>query len=367
MGCSGAKTNSYITEISSCNDNNENEKYIFIGIIRRFPHFSDKLIKVISDKTNNYYIIKIIEEEEKLHFAINEAQLLGECKHPNIVNLKEYFKKRNNDKISINIVIEFANDGDLCVKLKEKEYYDEETLLFWLMQVCFGLSYLHKKHIIHRDIKPQNIFLNKNGLIKIGDLGFSKIMKNKLEKKQTYLGTPKYLSPEMKEKKSYNSKTDIYSLGITFKDFIKDGTNYSDSFNNLINSLIEIEPSKRPSADEILNNPLIKDKMKRFLEVHNFENSLAYKIFEKIKGRKVKDEDSFFKLVKEERKKLCKVENENRETEIENEKKTEIENENKETEVENENNETKVENEKLVEKDLDILMCYINKRLSNES
>ena len=81
--------------------------------------------------------------------------------------------------------------------------------------------------------------------------------------------------------------------------------------------------------------------MKRFLEVHNFENSLAYTIFEKIKDHKVKDEDSFFKLVKNERKKLCKVENENKETEI--------------------------ENEKLVEKDLDILMCYINKRLSNES
>ena len=137
---------------------------------------------------------------------------------------------------------------------------------------------------------------------------------------------------------------------MTFIYFIKDGTNYSDSFNNLINSLIEIDPSKRPSADEILNNPLIKDKMKRFLEVHNFENSLAYKIFEKIKGRKVKDEDSFFKLVKNERKKLCKVENEN-----------------KETEIENKDKETVIENEKLVEKDLDILMCYINKRLLNES
>ena len=99
--------------------------------------------------------------------------------------------------------------------------------------------------------------------------------------------------------------------------------------------------------------------MKRFLEVHNFENSLAYKIFEKIKDKKVKDEDSFFKLAKNERKKLCKVKNENKEREIENKDKV--------TEIENENKETEIENEKLVEKDLDILMCYINKRLSNES
>ena len=342
MGCCGAKTNSYIIE---------NENYIFLEEIDKC--FSDKFIKVISDKTNICYIIKIVEERKKLKYAINEALLLIKCKHPNIVNLKQFFKKRNNNKISINIVTEYANDGDLCLKLKKKEYYDEETLLFWLMQACFGLSYLHKKPILHRDIKPQNIFLNKNGLIKIGDLGFSKFIQNEkdeLTRKQTRLGTWKYMSPEMKEKKQYTSKTDIYSLGITFKDFIKDGTNYSDSFNNLINSMIEIEPSKRPSADEILNNPLIKDKMKRFLEVHNFENSLAYKIFEKIKDKKVKDEDSFFKLVKNERKKLCKVENKN-----------------KETEIENKDKETVIENEKLVEKDLDILMCYINKRLSNES
>ena len=211
------------------------------------------------------------------------------------------------------------------------------------MQICFGLSYLHKKKILHRDIKPQNIFLNKNGLIKIGDLGFSKLIMNENEwkKKQTFLGTEKYMSPEMKNKREYNSKTDIYSLGKTFQDFMKDETKYSDNFKNLIKSLVEKNPSKRPSADEILNKPLIKDKIERFLEVHNFKNSLAYKIFEKIKDQKLEDEDSFFKLVKDERKKFIKEENEDKESEIENEKK--------------------------IEKDLDILMCYIKKRLYNES
>jgi len=350
MGCCGpSNTKSYITEATNDTDNNNNsstsniedEKYIYIS--KAGSGFSGKSIKVISDKTNKYYIIKIIKERNKLRNAIIEAQLLGKCKHPNIIKIKQVYKKRDDGNISINIVTEYANDGDLCKKLEENECYDEEILLFWLMQICFGLSYLHKKDILHRDIKPQNIFLNKNGLIKIGDLGFSKLIKNKTEwvKKQTYLGTKKYMSPEMKQKKEYNSKTDIYSLGITFKDFIKDETKYSDNFNKLINSMIEEEPSNRPSADEILNNPLIKDKMKKFLEIHNFKNSLAFKIFETLKDQKLEDEDSFFKKVKKERKKLCKEENEEQETEI--------------------------ENEKIIEKDLDILMCYINKRLYDES
>ena len=350
MGSCGSspKTNTFISGVTNDTDNDDNssignkedEHYIYLCIAGN--GFSGKSIKVKSDKTNIYYIIKIIEERKKLKHAIIEALILRKCKHPNIINLKQVYKKRNDNDISVNIVTEYANDGDLYKKLEENKCYDEETLLFWLMQICFGLSYLHKKHILHRDIKPKNIFLNKNGLIKIGDLGFAKYIKNDVEmkRKQTRLGTKEYMPPEMKEGK-YNSKIDIYSLGKTFKDFIQDEANYSDRFNNLIKSLIEKEPSKRPSADEILNNPLIKDKMKKFLEVHNFENSLAYKIFEKIKDQKLKDEDSFFKLVKKERKELCKEENEDKETEV--------------------------ENEKIIEKDLDILMCYIKKRLYDKS
>ena len=155
-----AKTNSYLTEVTSNTDNDENsnscniedEKYIYISKVGEA--FSGKSIKVISHKTNNYYIIKIIKEKQKLKNAIIEAQLLGICKHPNIVNLKQVYKQKNQNEISVNIVIEYANDGDLGIKLKENQCINEETLLFWLMQICFGLSYLHKKNILHRDIKP---------------------------------------------------------------------------------------------------------------------------------------------------------------------------------------------------------------------
>lgn len=347
MGCCGTcNTNSFLHKTrdtgidnNSSSSNIEDEKYTFIKEVSQC--FSGKVFKAKSNKTKNIYIIKIIEERKKLKYGIIEALILGKCNHPNIINLKQVYKERKGNEISLNIATVLANDGDLFQKLIENENYDEETLLFWLMQICLGLSYLHKKHIIHRDIKPKNIFVNKNGLIKIGDLGFAKHINNKdeLKKKQTILGTDKYMSPEMKEG-IYDSKTDIYSLGQTFQDFIEGKTNYSDSFKNLINSLIEEKPSKRPSADEILNNSLIKNKMKRFLEVHNFKNSLAYQIYNKIKDQKINNEDSFFKIVKKERKNLYKVENINKETEI--------------------------ENKELVEKDLDILMCFIYKRINGK-
>ena len=163
MGCCGTiSTNSYVTETtrnfnndtSSSNSNNENEKYIYIDKIDN-KGFSGKSIKVISDKTNIYYIIKIIEEKKKFKNAILEAQLLEICKHPNIVNIKQIYKEIDDDNISVNIVTEYANDGDLFKKLEENKCIDEETLLFWLIWIDFlrynNLMYLYLIYYISKE------------------------------------------------------------------------------------------------------------------------------------------------------------------------------------------------------------------------
>ena len=74
-----------------------------------------------------------------------------------------------------------------------------------------GLQYLHRQSVLHRDLKPKNIFLTAADQVRIGDLGCSKLMKNRLTR--TQVGTPYYMSPEIWRHMSYNAKSDVWSLG----------------------------------------------------------------------------------------------------------------------------------------------------------
>ena len=98
---------------------------------------------------------------------------------------------------------------------KQKKYFEEKQLLEWLMQICLAVDSIHKENIIHRDIKPSNIFLMKNNTIKLGDFGVSNDI-SLFGRTHTMIGTPLYLAPEIINNESYDSKVDIWSLGVTF-------------------------------------------------------------------------------------------------------------------------------------------------------
>lgn len=79
--------------------------------------------------------------------------------------------------------------------------------------MCYGLKYIHEHRIVHRDFKSENIFLTDKGLCKIGDFGICKMMKQTDDLAVTKIGTPYCMAPEIWDGKSYNQKSDIWSLG----------------------------------------------------------------------------------------------------------------------------------------------------------
>ena len=113
--------------------------------------------------------------------------------------------------------MEYADAGDLSMVVKRqrelKQYLPESDILSWFVQIALGLQYIHKKNILHRDLKTQNIFVTSKKLVKIGDFGISKWLSHTLDLATTAIGTPHYLSPEICRRQPYSHKSDMWSLG----------------------------------------------------------------------------------------------------------------------------------------------------------
>ncbi len=102
----------------------------------------------------------------------------------------------------------FCEGGDLTnfVKKQRSMKLAEKDVLDYFVQMALALHFMHSRNILHRDLKTQNIFL-KNGFLKLGDFGISKILDNSMDFAQTCIGTPYYMSPELFKNKPYNFKS----------------------------------------------------------------------------------------------------------------------------------------------------------------
>jgi NIMA (never in mitosis gene a)-related kinase len=161
------------------------------GSVRIVTRKEDK--KIYAMKSVNIGKLDNTEKEASL----NEVRILASLNHPNIIGYKEAFYDEPSK--SLNIIMEYADDGDIAHKIKDnikrRVRFDESTLWEWIIQILEGIKYLHDNKIMHRDLKCANIFLMKTGQVKIGDLNVSKLAKNNMARTQT--GTPFYLAPEI--------------------------------------------------------------------------------------------------------------------------------------------------------------------------
>ena len=245
---------------------------------------------VKSKKDNLIYALKRVELTKMMpnekDNSLNEIRLLASVNHINVISYKESFYEEVTN--TLNLVLEYADAGDLQTKITShknaQKYFSEKTIWSIFIQMVQGIKALHDKNIIHRDLKSANIFLMKNGICKLGDLNVSKEAKTGLLKTQT--GTPYFASPEVWSGKPYGVKSDIWSLGcilyqMTTLKMPFQGNNFKEVYNNvikckysplpkiyskeleyIIKKLLQIDPDKRPSAKEILEEPIIKGKIK---------------------------------------------------------------------------------------------------------
>ncbi|GAB1298674.1 NIMA (Never in mitosis gene a)-related expressed kinase 4 [Apodemus speciosus] len=228
--------------------------------------------------------------------AEQEAQLLSRLKHPNIVTYKESWE--GGDGL-LYIVMGFCEGGDLYRKLKEQkgQLLPESQVVEWFVQIAMALQYLHEKHILHRDLKTQNVFLTRTNIIKVGDLGIARVLENHGDMASTLIGTPYYMSPELFSNKPYNYKSDVWALGCCVYEMatLKHAFNakdmnslvyriiegklppmpkvYSAELAELIRTMLSRRPEERPSVRSVLRQPYIKRHISLFLEATKAKTS----------------------------------------------------------------------------------------------
>lgn len=203
---------------------------------------------------------------------------------------------------SLHIVMEWCNRGDLQALVKKAKAKDIACLkehVTWNLglQVILGLHYLHEKHILHRDLKSANVFLQKDAKqqyfsVKIGDLGVAKLLETSTAFAQTIVGTPYYLSPELVADQPYRDKSDCWALGVLLYECCTlchpfearnqcalimkimqspvkppPEATVSPQLSRFILWLLQKDPNKRPRIRDILLETYIQEKLKE----HGFE------------------------------------------------------------------------------------------------
>ncbi|KAH9940387.1 kinase-like protein [Epithele typhae] len=284
------------------------------GIIRKVRRTADSL--TFARKELNFE--RMSERDRKQIVA--EVNILKDLHHEHIVRYHDRYVDR--DAGILYILMEYCGGGDLSSVIKQAQRHNrlipEDTVWNYFMQLLLALNYCHhpnnahgrtssvgiecdnkdrRAQILHRDLKPDNVFLDENNNVKLGDFGLSKAL-SQASFANTYVGTPYYMSPELMQEKAYDSKSDIWSLGCLIYELcalkppfheakthaelsilIRNGRipplpkGYSPAMTAVIKQMLNLNPAMRPSASQLLQHERI-DLANKVFETQKMLNTV---------------------------------------------------------------------------------------------
>lgn len=228
--------------------------------------------------------------------AINmkqEAFLLSNCAHPNLVGFIDYFQKRDKQYLVLEYIDGCDLEKELLYKRSKNTFLSESSVAFVAVQIALGLEYLHRHNILHRDLKAANVLLSKKWLVKLADFGTAAAFDRDVDAPVNHssAGTPLYLAPEIYKGRAASERADMYSLGVicyfTLElDFPYFATttqelrqkvlygvprsfkrqNVSLPMLEAVQSLLQRDPARRPTALEFLQTPVMRKALDRYIK-----------------------------------------------------------------------------------------------------
>lgn len=288
-----------------------------------------KVVRAKKNDTGNVYALKIMDKkfiakENKVSYVKLERIVLDQLDHPGVIRLYFTFQ----DSYSLYMALESCEGGELFDQITRKVRLSEDEACFYAAEVVDVLEYMHGVGLIHRDIKPENLLLTTDGHVKVADFGSVKptraskltvLPNTTYDKACTFVGTAAYVPPEVLNSSPAGFGNDLWALGCTlyqmlsgsspFKDAsewlifqrimardLKFPDYFSDEARDLINKLLDIEPTKRLGAGPEGYAALKMHPFFRGIDWKNLRKSAAPKLAQESTVAEDDDQDSTWNL-----------------------------------------------------------------------
>lgn len=253
--------------------------------------------KAIHNETGQVAALKITKPEENGEATIPdvvELYILKNCQHKNIVKLFGTWTKGPETFIAL----DYCGGGAVSDFYQVWEMKMNEDQIALVARGCLeGLQYMHENNFIHRDIKGANVLLTDEGDVKLVDFGVSAILSEPSQKRNTLIGTPYWMAPEVIQNKTrlnpYDEAVDVWSLGITLIELaekdpplsqmnpmralmqvpirkapvLQNPSEWSDKFHSFLALCLEKDPAKRAKIDTLLKHPFVNNLKKKTILV----------------------------------------------------------------------------------------------------
>lgn len=241
---------------------------------------SGHVYTAIDMSTDEKIAVKMIDirKQTKKILILTEISVMKKNKHPNVINYYDSYLVDNDQLWVIMEYLQFGPLTDLVTKLILRE----GQIAVIVKETLKAIEFLHSNKIIHRDIKSDNILLGLEGQVKVIDFGFCAQLNHSDEKRCTFAGSPYWLSPEIITRKAYDTKTDIWSLGILIIEMLEGAPPYlneaplkaiyliaakgkpridyervSPELADFLDKCLNIDPGQRATASELLEHPFL--------------------------------------------------------------------------------------------------------------
>jgi len=217
-----------------------------------------------------------------LHRFMVEARAAGRLMHPNIVSVFEF----DEDDDAAFIAMEFVDGTDLKTYVEQQgARLPLDSVRAIIKQLLAALEYSHSQGVVHRDVKPANVFVMRDGTIKLGDFGIAKLAAastSMTREGTTVFGTPNYMSPEHFTETELDGRSDLFSVGVMLYELLTRKKPFSGDLPTILNQILNQSPEPPSSLnpalpsrlDVVVRKAMAKDRTKRFATAADFAAAL---------------------------------------------------------------------------------------------